>query len=241
MTHAFVDIYTFDGFDSKPQGRNLLTRIKMDTMQYFHSYGVTPNYVVLPMNTEFGMFHLLDPILIDIDRFVNKTARDTWPETSNVLRLHLHTTGALAGKTTGQFLYTGAVDRLFFDFPKVNPAFVGLPYCIYYAVQWRHNGEEFASVAVMKHNICEGTESYWHRNQTSPGEPYFVANGSSDVEDDGVLIFVALDGEKRASVFVTLDAKTMQELSVVHLTGGFIPFTAHGTFVPAKTLSAIVV
>jgi len=299
LTHSFIDLYTFDGSTSTPQGRNLLARIKMDTMQYFHSYGVTPNYVVLPMNTEFGMFNLLDPTLIDhfeknwkgiylvdrlgkvqvfdtevtfshvhvvnsfendtgvvadfcihtknffahnplmdIDRFVNKTARDTWPETSNVLRILFHLTGPLAGKTTNELLFTGVTDKLFFDFPKVNPAFVGLPHCIYYAVQWRHNGEDFASVAVMKHNVCEKTKTYWNRNGTYPGEPFFVSSGASVGEDDGTLIFVALDGQKRVSIFVTLDAKTMKELDVVELTGGFIPFTAHGTFVPAKAHSA---
>lgn len=272
----------------------------MDSMQYLHSYGVTPNYVIVPMNLKVNMFNLMDPFLVDkfeanwkgiylVDKlgkvqvfdtehtfshvhvvnsfendtgvvadicvhkenffghnplmdvalFLNKTARDSWTDRSTVRRFHFHTMGPLAGKTTSELLFSGAkpVGSNEIDFPKVNPAFVGLPYCVYYATEFRHDGENFASMGILKHDICKGTMVYWNRTNTYPGEPNFVPTGLSKAEDDGIVIFVALDGRKRASIFVTLDAHTMQELDVVELSGGYIPFSAHGTFVDSKTRS----
>merc|ERR1712113_219626 len=138
----------------------------------------------------------------------------------------------LAGQTTSELLGTGIADPDI-EFPKINPAFVGLPYCVYYALQFRHNAEDFGSFAIMKHNVCDGTVTFWSRPNVYPGEPNFVANGVSGAEEDGIVVFVALDGNKHTPIFVLLDATTMKELEVVELSGGYIPFTAHGTFVPA--------
>merc|ERR1712050_413192 len=63
--HGYVDIYTFDGSVSAPQNRNLLASVQMDDTQHMHSFGVTPNYVVLPMNLKVNMFNPLNPLLID--------------------------------------------------------------------------------------------------------------------------------------------------------------------------------
>jgi len=170
---------------------------------------------------------------MDRDLFLNKTARDNWGARGSVHRFHFHTSGPLTGKTTSELLFTGVAD-IDMEFPKVNPAFVGLPYCVYYALQFRHNANDFGSFAIMKHNVCDGKVTFWNRPNTYPGEPNFVGSAASDEEDDGIIVFVALDGNKRTSVFVTLDAKTMTELDVVELSGGYIPFTAHGTFVPSS-------
>lgn len=293
LTSGYVSIYTFDGSIRQPQNRNLLASVQMDETQHMHSFGVTPNYVVLPMNLKVDMFNLLNPLLIDkmtsnwkgiylVDRlgkvqvfdtehhfshvhfvnsfendtgvvadigvhnenifshnalmdralFLNKTARDNWGDRGSVRRFHFHTSGPLAGKTTSELLTSGIAD-VDIEFPKVNPAFVGLPYCVYYALQFRHNAKDFGSFAIMKHNVCDGTVTFWSQPNIYPGEPNFVGS-ASNAEDDGIIVFVALDGNKRASVFVTLDAKTMKELDVVELSGGHIPFTAHGTFVPAQ-------
>jgi carotenoid cleavage dioxygenase-like enzyme len=40
------------------------------------------------------------------------------------------------------------------DFPKINPKYSGVMYCVYYANEWFHNGKEFGSMAIVKHNIC---------------------------------------------------------------------------------------
>mmetsp|Transcript_42795 Transcript_42795/g.126781 ORF Transcript_42795/g.126781 Transcript_42795/m.126781 type:complete len:543 (+) Transcript_42795:58-1686(+) len=291
--NSFVDVYTFEGESSSPlQERTLLTRIEtVGSNQYFHSYGVTPNYVVLPFNLHMDMpslvgtpillgafkqswkgihvvdvegraqvfhtepfFHVhivncfenetgivLDTGIYDgvpfekaayIDRqmFLNKTIRDSAKNRPGIRRLHLHLTGENAGMTTAEDLVPqGERSR---DFFKINPAYSGLPYCIYYATEWWHDDKNFASMAILKHNVCTGTKTYWKRPDTYPGEPFFVERGGSKIEDDGLLVFVAIDGKKRRSLFVTLDGRTMREVEVVELPG-HIPFTAHGQFFPA--------
>lgn len=260
-----------------------------------HSFGVTPNYVILPMNLKVEMFNILNPLLIDkmkdnwkgiylvdssgkqhvfdtedhfshvhfvnsfendtgvvadigvhnqnifshnalmdIALFLNKTARDSWDGRGSVRRFHFHTSGPLAGKTTSEdLLFMGIADENI-EFPKVNPAFIGLPYCVYYALQFGHDRGDFGSFAIVKHNVCERKATFWNRPNMYPGEPNFVGNGASNVEDDGIVVFVALDGNTRTSKLVVLNATTMEELDVVDLTVGHIPFTAHGTFIPAN-------
>jgi len=64
--------------------------------------------------------------------------------------------------------------------------------------------------------------------------------GPSGAEEDGVLVFVALDGVKETSKLVILDAKTFTELEVAELPAR-IPFTAHGQFVPPLAGRSLVV
>jgi len=173
---------------------------------------------------------------LDIDLFKNKSARDSAPGRSCIRRLHFHLAGPLKGKATHEdFVNPGRSS----DFFKINMALSGLPYCIYYAVEWWHNGEAFASMAVLKHDLCKGTRKYWTRPNTYPGEPFFVP-GPSGAEDDGAVVFIALDGTRKRSIFVTLDAGSFEELAVVELPV-HIPFTAHGQFIPETVVAEKVV
>eukprot|EP00413_Alexandrium_margalefii_P007376 CAMPEP_0204529334 /NCGR_PEP_ID=MMETSP0661-20131031/10008_1 /ASSEMBLY_ACC=CAM_ASM_000606 /TAXON_ID=109239 /ORGANISM="Alexandrium margalefi, Strain AMGDE01CS-322" /LENGTH=531 /DNA_ID=CAMNT_0051535351 /DNA_START=41 /DNA_END=1636 /DNA_ORIENTATION=+ len=171
---------------------------------------------------------------LDIGLFVNKTARDANTVRGGVRRLHLHTVGPLTGTATHEDLVPPGRSV---DFYQINPDYRGLPYCIYYAVEWWHDDVTFASMGILKHNICKGTRTYWSRSDVYPGEPFFVGGGgAAAAEDDGVVVFVALDGRNRGSLFVTLDGRTMDEVSVVGLPGGHIPFTAHGNFIPSRAV-----
>ena len=87
-------------------------------------------------------------------------------------------------------------------------------------------------MAVLKHNLCTGARTYWARDQVYVGEPYFIPQPSGR-EDEGLVVFVALDGPLRRSRLVTLDATTMQEVPGTSvLLDRHIPFTAHGNFFP---------
>jgi len=124
------------------------------------------------------------------------------------------------------------------DFYKINPKYTGLPYCILYATQWWHDGENYANMAVAKKNICTGEETYWSRPNVYVGEPDIIPGPGG--EEDGVVTFVALDGAKEKSILVTLDVKTMKEIAVVELPDR-IPFTAHGQFFPTVQMATEVV
>merc|ERR1712137_102706 len=125
--------------------------------------------------------------------FLNKTARDaTHPQW--VRRLHLHLSGPQKGNVTYEELTRK--DRNV-DFFRINPAFEGLEHCVYYANEWHHDGASYASMAVMRHDICTGTVTYWSRPDTYAGEPFFIGSGAANAsEGDGALVFLALDGRK---------------------------------------------
>jgi beta-carotene 15,15'-monooxygenase/beta,beta-carotene 9',10'-dioxygenase len=176
---------------------------------------------------------------LDIPMFLNKTARDSNPSRNVVRRVHFHTLGDLVGQTTIQdFPQTPGSSS---DFFRINPLHLGKAYCFYYATEWWHDGLNYASMAIIKRNVCEGgleDRAYWSRPEVYPGEPIFVP-GDGGTEDEGTLLFIALDGQKERSLFVTLDAKTMGEIAVVELPSR-IPFTAHGQFFEAPKATELI-
>mmetsp|Transcript_88753 Transcript_88753/g.274779 ORF Transcript_88753/g.274779 Transcript_88753/m.274779 type:complete len:367 (-) Transcript_88753:99-1199(-) len=293
LGNSWLDVYTFSGSASGPQRRTKIGSIQTSGDRYIHSFGVTPDHVVLTYNYKMQVnplnfnillgniqgdwqgIHVMDysgrwqafathPFFhvhtvntfenasgivmdvgfykqlpfgkipaLDIGLFLNKTARDAGTARSGIRRLHLHTSGPARGTVTYEDLVP--ISRSL-DFFQVNPAYQGRPYCIYYAVEWWHDDASYASMAVLKHDVCRGAKAYWSRADTYMGEPTFIGRhgggaGADGTEDDGVLVFVALDGRGRRSELVTLDARTLGEVSVVALPG-HIPFTAHGHFIP---------
>eukprot|EP00976_Prorocentrum_cordatum_P089660 1187811-Prorocentrum_minimum.AAC.2 len=173
--------------------------------------------------------------LVSLKEVLNKTARDSMTNLGTVRRLVLHFTGDKKGEVTTEDL---SVRGRSTDFPTINPRFVGLPYCVYYATEWKHDDVSYATMAVVKHNICRGTRTYWHRKSWYPSEAVFVLQpsdeltlNSQEVEDDdwGNVIFVALNGRTGLSHFVMLDARTFTEVVNVELPLR-IPFTAHGEY-----------
>merc|ERR1740130_369585 len=165
--------------------------------------------------------------------FLNKTARDAKNDDQYVERLHLHLAGPQKGSVTREKM---SVPGRLTDFFKINDAMAGVPYCIYYAVEWTHDDKTHANMAVLKHNMCNNTKTYWTKEHMYPSEPFFIATGNG--EDEGLLVFVALDGPRGASDFVILDAKTFKEVAVVQLPV-HIPFTGHGQFIPTAAKEAV--
>jgi carotenoid cleavage dioxygenase-like enzyme len=213
---------------------------KFDTEKFYHAHvvnsfenatGPTLDVGVLP-TTPFGKNAQLD-----IAMFFNKTDRDADPVRGHVRRLHFHFSGPLAGEvTTEDFDHVAGSST---DFFRIHPDYYGSPYCIYYGTQWWADGENMGSMAIVKHDVCKGVKTVWQKPNTYPGEPEMVP-GPSGAEEDGVVIFTALDGEKRVSQLVILDAETFTELEVMELPT-HIPFTAHGQFLPPLAGRSMVV
>lgn len=284
-----IAVYTID---IKTMDRALLAHVPVKGMMYFHSFGASENYVVLPCNLKlspgwksllnfedgwdgihvvdrsgnvqvfdtekFFHYHIANTfendtgIVMDIGTLstlpfqpqflktanqLNRTQRDISPR-GMTERIHMHLSGPKKGQVTRELL--GLPGRAN-DFLKVNHHVWGLPYCIYYAVEWFHDDKDFTSMAVLKHNVCEGTRDYWSKPNSYPGEPYFLPRGSGTfpaAEDDGLVLFVVLDGVRKASNFVILDGKSFQESAVIELPV-HIPFTAHGQFIPKDGRQAV--
>eukprot|EP00419_Tripos_fusus_P011783 CAMPEP_0172663798 /NCGR_PEP_ID=MMETSP1074-20121228/6165_1 /TAXON_ID=2916 /ORGANISM="Ceratium fusus, Strain PA161109" /LENGTH=524 /DNA_ID=CAMNT_0013479849 /DNA_START=1 /DNA_END=1575 /DNA_ORIENTATION=+ len=160
---------------------------------------------------------------LTIEKQLNKTIRDSGDKI-HLKRLHLHLSGDQKGKVTTQTL---SVESRSSEFFRINPLFQSKEYCIYYATEWFHAGSAYASMAVLRHDVCKGERTYWAKENWYPSEAVFVPTGTE--EADGVLVFTALDGVNGVSHFVTVDAATMTEMTNVALPVR-IPFTAHGEF-----------
>jgi len=171
--------------------------------------------------------------VMDIVMNLNKTLRDNSYPRGQMRRMHMDLT---TQKTTVTKLTDNNKD---YDFIKVNPAVNGYAYCIYYAVEWYHDNVSYASMAVMKHDICKGTKLFWSELDIYMNEPFFIANSKGAAEDDGTLIFTANNGQTGKAVFIALDAKTFTEVERIVLPN-HIPFTAHGQFIPAVSEVVVV-
>jgi len=121
------------------------------------------------------------------------------------------------------------------DFPKINPAHHGVEHCIYYAVEWMHNGREFGSWALRKHNLCNDTVQYYYEPSSYVSEGVFVPTGGP-AEDDGVVLLVSSSGLTNASSFVILDAKTMHPLHIFPLPHGWMVCTWCMVLKPANVV-----
>lgn len=75
-----------------------------------------------------------------------------------------------------------------------------------------------------------GTTVYW-KNEVghTPSEATFIANPEGELEDDGVLLTVVLDGAKGLSYLLVLDARTMTEAGRAEVEG-IVGFGFHGVF-----------
>jgi torulene dioxygenase len=290
----YVSIYSID--TTKGKRRDLIANIPVKGLQYFHSYGVTEHYVVLPCNMRMtarledliGRPYMLDNFeegwdgiylvdlegnaqkfetdkffhvhvsntfenetgvvmdvgaftaipfskspQLDIALFNNKTARDGVLSRGELRRYVFHLEGEKKGQVTWQVVSAPGREV---DFFKINDRWNGLPYCYVYSDEWFHDGETYASMAVVKQNVCTGERTYWKAKDNYPGEPFFIP-GPGPEEDDGLVIFVVLDGPKGISKLMVLDGKTFNEVATIELPV-HIPFTAHGQFIRAAALKA---
>lgn len=85
-------------------------------------------------------------------------------------------------------------------------------------------------MAVVRYDVCSGAAPLiWRRESWFPSEPTFIASAGGSEEDAGHLVFTALDGQHDETNLVFLDARTMEEVSLV---GPFprVGFTTHGEF-----------
>eukprot|EP00930_Biecheleria_cincta_P039297 TRINITY_DN27023_c0_g1_i1.p1 TRINITY_DN27023_c0_g1~~TRINITY_DN27023_c0_g1_i1.p1 ORF type:complete len:532 (-),score=95.92 TRINITY_DN27023_c0_g1_i1:123-1718(-) len=124
------------------------------------------------------------------------------------------------------------------DFVKINENFKGKKHCFYWGIEWFADKKSKASMAVTKYDTCSAgdvaaTKKKWTRKNWYPSEAFMIPDtGASAGEDDGLLVFTALDGSKGETWLITANAKTMETYSEA---GPFprIAFTTHGEFYPS--------
>ncbi len=110
------------------------------------------------------------------------------------------------------------------NYDRVN----GRPYRYAYGVGVKKGSSTFIDQLV-KADVKKGEAKIWRERGVYPGEPVFVARPGARAEDDGVILSVVLDGIRRRSGLLVLDARNMEEIaraSVPH----HIPFGFHGLY-----------
>jgi len=298
LEHTFLEVLTIS--DAEPHARSTVRSEKLAHSPYFHSFGVTPDFVILPYTPirynsfeavlhgglgaaftqehdstlqtvfravplngsaplefepvpGFTFNHVVNSyqndtaIVFDVvawqNSYVwmlgeefnlstmrNKAARDALNERlpKEIWRYVLH----LGSRKVDYFMISQP--NRYTDFPKVNMHFSTHQHCIYYAVEQFHNDKEYGSTAIVKHNICSGLRSYWHEPSHFLSEPFFISRIADGAEDDGVVVFAAMDGVASESYIVVVDAATFSTSStlVKQKLKSRITFTTHGEWFP---------
>jgi len=124
------------------------------------------------------------------------------------------------------------------DFVRINKLYHGRKHCFYWGVQWWSDHKNKASMAIAKYDLCSNrppaeSKIQWARPNWYPSEAILVPSTEPGAaEDDGMLLFTALDGTSGQTWLIVVDAKTMES----HVEAGPFPriaFTTHGEFYPA--------
>lgn len=176
----------------------------------------------------------------------------------NVITPELRNSHDYAGVTRRYVLYTSgerqgqhdvkviSKDTVSTDFPRINDRYQGKPYCHYYAVENFHRKPDmYGSMAIVKQSICTpgavGDSAmdvqqpvYWQKQNYFPGEPTFIPrdkSSNSAAEDDGILVFNAVEGETFKANMIVVNASTMETIQEIELPTA-MTFTVHGQFYP---------
>ena len=110
------------------------------------------------------------------------------------------------------------------EFPRLNDQHIGKEYRYFYAVQ-KHQG----GIGLVKYDTVNDTSSSWFQAGSYANEPLFIPHPQARTEDDGVILSVINDIEKKESFLLVLDAKNLKELARVKAPH-VIPFGFHGQF-----------
>ncbi len=159
----------------------------------------------------------------------NKTARDLIPANAVVKRFVIDVQRNSIGQRT--FDATPGhdfVNRM--DMPVINENFRHKKYCFTYGLSLRSDNVHLSNTTLVKKNVCEaGKDQAWYQLNHFPTEPWFQPRPDAVSEDDGILLSLVLDGEKKKSYLGIWDAKSMKLVNKSFLPKRY-PFTLHGHF-----------
>lgn len=84
-------------------------------------------------------------------------------------------------------------------------------------------------VKLVKFDVKTKEAKQWFRENNYPGEPVFVPTPRAEGEDDGVVLSMVLDTDKRLTYLLVLQADTFTELARAYLPFP-VPFGSHGQY-----------
>lgn len=116
------------------------------------------------------------------------------------------------------------------ELPTINPAYHTRPYRYVYSLAM--SGRSTLMDTILKTNLVSRAVLQWNNLPGhTPGEAIFVQRPGGVKEDDGVLLSVVLDGFRRRSYLLCLDARTMCEVGRAEMDFA-VGFGFHGVHAP---------
>ena len=122
----------------------------------------------------------------------------------------------------------GPAEGVGVEWPFINPAFKGLPYCYVY-LQAAYVVQNQAA-GLLKVDMCRESSVGWYEKNKFPSEPIFVARPGGTEEDDGVIVSPVFDSGKNSSSLHVWDAKDLSVLAVLD-SPVLVPYTFHGIWI----------
>jgi torulene dioxygenase len=117
------------------------------------------------------------------------------------------------------------------ELPVVSPSVANRPYKYAYGIHTQSNDmPRSIANSIIKIDVTSGVTAVWIDERHVPGEPIFVPSPGGSREDAGVLLTVALDGNKGTSALIVIDAETMKEVARAEMKIPF-PFGFHVSMV----------
>ena len=119
----------------------------------------------------------------------------------------------------------------FLELPTINPTHQGKPYRYVWGIGDHPRRASLLLQGVAKVDVEEKTTQYLDLYPHLPGEPLFVPRSNGQAEDDGWLLTMLFDTERKTNKLLIVDAAQMDiigELSLPHAQ----PIGFHGTWVP---------
>jgi torulene dioxygenase len=107
-------------------------------------------------------------------------------------------------------------DEANIELPRINDAYMAQAYRYTWGIHTAQRGN-FADSIIRIDTETRDIKVWKPETAHLPSEPIFVARPEAVAEDDGVLLLVAMDAEKRVSSLVVLDAATMEEIGRAQL------------------------
>jgi len=121
-----------------------------------------------------------------------------------------------------EIMHKGAI-----ELPRINPRFDFKNYRYSYGIGHLFYKEQ--QPILKKFDNVEKKVITWSQQGCIPAEPIFVPDPNGTKEDDGVILSIILDIEKKNSFLVILDAKDLKELGRATVPQ-VVPFGFHGNF-----------
>lgn len=105
------------------------------------------------------------------------------------------------------------INENYIEFPRINyKSRNATDYKYAYMAYITNNNEPFLN-AIQKLNVNSSETIVWQHPDYYPGEPVFIAKPNSEIEDEGLVMFIVYNKTTHHSALVVLDAQTMQQMA----------------------------